>query len=98
MINTEKLLENYFAHNKEIANRGYTFKVLPMNGSPIAVMERQYIDISYVNYWMDEHKNPIYKVYMRNGEILDVDNSSFNTEYCPHGVNVINEVCKREYL
>lgn len=97
MNDTEKFLENYFAQNREIAEKEYTFRALPI-GSSITIVERKYIDISHVNYWIDGDGNHIYKVYMRNGEILDVDNLSFNTEYCPHGVNVINEVCKREYL
>lgn len=97
MNSTEKFLENYFAQNREIAEKGYTFRALPI-GSLIAITERKYIDISHVNYWIDAEGNRIYKVYMRNGEILDVDNSSFNTEYCPYGINVINEVRKREYL
>lgn len=93
----EEFFTSYFAHNKEIAEKGYSFRAY-LKDAQTVIEDKKYIDISHVNYWIDGDGNRIYKVYMRNGEILDVDNSSFNTEYCPHGVNVINEVCKREYL
>ena len=86
----------YLAHNREIAEKGYTFEIC--NENQEVVGERKYIDISYVNYWIDKDENTIYKVYMRSGDSFYVKNENFNTEYCPHGVNVINEVCKRESL
>lgn len=95
---TEHFFENYFSHNKEIAEKGYSFKVYSQKDNQIVIEEKKYIDISYVNFWIDKNGDIIYKVHMRNGNAYDVDNESFNKEYCPHGVNVISEVYKREYL
>lgn len=91
-------IENYFAWNRELAEKGYAFEAYIHKQDQITVETRKYIDISYVNYWTDRQEKRIYKVHMRNGEVLDVDNAKFDEEYCPHGVNVINEVTKEEYL
>lgn len=87
---------SYLAHNKEIAEKGYTFETC--NENQEVVGKEKYIDISYIKYWVDGDGNAIYKVYMKDGQSLNVKNESFNREYCPHGINIINEVCKRESL
>lgn len=94
----EQFFTDYFSHNKEIAEKGYSFMAYFQKDNQPVVDEKKYMDISYVNYWIDKNGDTIYKVYMRNGNAYDVDNKSFDTKYCPHGVNVISEVFKREYL
>lgn len=89
---------SYFLHNKDIVEKGYLFTSYGDSENHDIAEQRKYIDISYVNYWIDEQGNPIYKVHMKNGESFDVDNQKFNRAHCLHGVNLINEVCKREYL
>lgn len=91
-------LENYFMWNRGLLDKNYTFEVCVERGNRIEVMGKKYIDISHVNYWIDKKGNIVYKVHMRNGDSFSVDNDNFKLEYCPHGINVINEVCKREYL
>lgn len=91
-------IENYFAWNKELIEKGHAFEVYIYKQEQINIETRKYIDISYVNYWTNKQGCRIYKVHMRNGEVLDVDNEKFNEKYCPHGVNIINEVRKEEYL
>lgn len=91
-------LENYFMWNRGVLDKNCVFEVCVERGDCIEVMEKKYIDISHVNYWIDKEGNTVYKVHMRNGDAFSVDNDNFKKEYCPHGVNVINEVCKKEYL
>lgn len=74
------------------------FKAHIQKQNQLKIEKKRYIDISYINFWTDKKGNCVYKVYMRDGKILDVDNSTFDLKYCPYGVNVINEVTKREYL
>lgn len=77
----------------------YTFTVIVRNEEKETIEERYYSDISYVNFWINSKGSPIYKVYMRNGERLFVaDNQIFREDYVPCGVNVINEVRRKEYL
>ena len=61
--------------------------------------ERYYEDISYVNFWTDKNGNTKYRIYMKNGDALFLaDDSKFKREYCPYGVNVVNEVVREKYL
>lgn len=61
--------------------------------------EKRYNDINYVNFWIDKEGNPIYKVYLMNGEsVFLANNLEFDTELLPMRINVINEVVKKEYL
>ena len=83
-------IEDYFACNKKLIEKGYAFEAYIHRQNQKTVETRRYIDISYVNYMTNKQEDRIYKVHMRNGEVLDVN--------CPHGVNIINEVTKEEYL
>lgn len=65
-------IESYFAWNRELMEKGYTFEAYIHKHDQIIIETRKYIDISYVNYWTDKQEKRIYKVYMQNGEILDV--------------------------
>ena len=77
----------------------YTFTVLVRNGDKETIEERYYSDISYVNFWTNSKGNPIYKVYMMNGESLFVaDNQNFCRACVPKRVNAIGEVRRKKYL
>ena len=79
--------------------RNYTFKAITEKDNQKITEERYYKDISYVNFWIDETGKPKYRIYMMNGEVLFLaDNSKFKREYCPCGVNVVNEVVREKYL
>ena len=63
------------------------------------IEERYYEDISYVNFWNDKNGNTKYRIHMKNGDALFLaDDSKFKREYCPYGVNVVNEVVREKYL
>ncbi len=77
----------------------YTFKAIIQKYDQKITEERHYEDISYVNFWTDKNGNVKYRIYTKNGEALFLaDNEKFHREYCPCGVNVINEVIKEKYL
>lgn len=76
-----------------------TFKVLIQNGNTETVEERNYADIWHVNFWINKHGNPVYRVYMTSGEKLFVaDNKQFSRKRVPLRVNAIDEVRKRKLL
>lgn len=76
-----------------------SFTVLVPSGDTETVEKRNYSDISYVNFWLNSKGNPIYKVYMVNGEKLFVaDNRDFCIEHVPNRVNAINKVRRKKYL
>lgn len=77
----------------------HIFKAIIQIYDQTIIEERCYEDISYVNFWTDKNGNVKYRIYTKNGEALFLaDNEKFHREYCPCGVNVINEVIKEKYL
>lgn len=79
--------------------RNYTFKAIIEKDNQKITEERYYKDILYVNFWTDKNDNTKYRIFMKNGEVLFLaDNSKFKREYCPCGVNVVNEVVREKYL
>lgn len=52
-----------------------------------------------MNFWTDKNGNTKYRIHMKNGDALFLaDDSKFKREYCPYGVNVVNEVVREKYL
>ena len=79
--------------------RNHSFEAVIQKEDQKNIEERYYKDISYVNFWTDKNDNTKYRIYMKNGEVLFLaDDSKFKREYCPYGVNVVNEVVREKYL
>lgn len=96
-FNSELYLERYFIGLLRQREGGHTFNALTDNQKEIE--KRNYNDISYVNYWIDTQGKKIYKIHMKTGEAVDLqDNSDFQEKYCPVGINFMNGVSQREYL
>lgn len=77
----------------------HTFEAIIQKNNQKVTEERNYEDISYVNFWTDKNGNTKYRIYMKNGEVLFLtDNEKFHREYCPCGVNVVSEVTQEKYL
>lgn len=77
-------------------NESKTFSVVLNNTKE----ERQYNDILHVNYWISKKTGRIiHKVYMRNGEILYLDNDpNFDKSCVPMGINNVEKVRLKRYL